>query len=59
MQILIINAHPEPQSFCSSLFNSAVATLELAGHLIQISYKPDGFNGDISSTTTNKRGRAW
>ncbi|HIJ88471.1 MAG TPA: NAD(P)H-dependent oxidoreductase [Desulfuromonadales bacterium] len=37
MKILIINAHPEPQSFCSSLFHSAVTTLELADHQIQTS----------------------
>ena len=37
MKILIINAHPEPQSFCSSLFQSAVTTLELTGHQVQSS----------------------
>jgi NAD(P)H dehydrogenase (quinone) len=37
MKILVINAHPEPQSFCSSLFHSAVAALERNGHQIQTS----------------------
>ncbi|MEI6207490.1 MAG: NAD(P)H-dependent oxidoreductase [Desulfuromonadales bacterium] len=56
MKILIINAHPEPQSFCSSLFNSAVATLELAGHQIQSSdlYKMgfDSISGRRNYTST-------
>lgn len=37
MNILIVNAHPEPQSFCSSLFNTALATLGDIGHQVKAS----------------------
>ncbi len=37
MKILIVNAHPEPQSFSSSLFQAAVVTLERDGHQVQTS----------------------
>ena len=37
MKVLVVHAHPEPQSFCSSLFSSAVATLEADGHEVQVS----------------------
>ena len=37
MNILIIHAHPEPQSFCSAMKDLAVATLQQAGHSVQVS----------------------
>lgn len=37
MNILIVHAHPEPQSFCSAMKDLAVATLGDAGHSVQVS----------------------
>lgn len=37
MNILIVFAHPEPQSFNGALLRTAVATLEAAGHAVQVS----------------------
>jgi NAD(P)H dehydrogenase (quinone) len=37
MNILIVHAHPEPQSFCSAMKNLAVTTLQQAGHRVQVS----------------------
>jgi len=37
MNILIVHAHPEPQSFCSALFTAAVDTLSTGGHDVQTS----------------------
>lgn len=37
MKILIIYAHPEPQSMNGAMFNSAIDTLTKAGHEVQIS----------------------
>jgi putative NADPH-quinone reductase len=37
MKILIIYAHPEPQSMNSAMFNSAIDTLTKAGHEVKIS----------------------
>lgn len=37
MNILIVHAHPEPQSFCSAMKDLAVATLQQAGHRVQVS----------------------
>lgn len=37
MNILIVHAHPEPQSFCSAMKDLAVATLQQAGHSVQVS----------------------
>ncbi|MBB1518716.1 NAD(P)H-dependent oxidoreductase [Aquipseudomonas guryensis] len=37
MNTLIIHAHPEPQSFCSAMKDLAVATLQQAGHSVQVS----------------------
>lgn len=37
MNILIVNAHPEVQSFCSSLFFTAEAALKEGGHHIETS----------------------
>lgn len=37
MNILIVHAHPEPQSFCTAMKDLAVSTLEQAGHQVQVS----------------------
>ncbi|MDF2189161.1 NAD(P)H-dependent oxidoreductase [Paraflavitalea sp. CAU 1676] len=37
MKVLIILAHPEPQSMNSALFNTAVETLRAAGHTVKTS----------------------
>ncbi len=37
MHILIVHAHPEPSSFTSALKNTAVQTLEAAGHTVEVS----------------------
>jgi len=37
MNILIVHAHPEPQSFCTAMKDLAVATLQGAGHQVQVS----------------------
>ena len=37
MQVLIVHAHPEPQSFCSAMKDLAVATLQQAGHSVRVS----------------------
>ncbi|WP_394559921.1 NAD(P)H-dependent oxidoreductase [Aquipseudomonas alcaligenes] len=37
MNILIVHAHPEPQSFCAAMKDLAVTTLEGAGHQVQVS----------------------
>ena len=37
MNTQIVHAHPEPQSFCTAMKDLAVATLEGAGHAVQVS----------------------
>jgi putative NADPH-quinone reductase len=37
MNILLVFAHPEPQSFNGALLRTAIATLETAGHQVQVS----------------------
>ncbi len=37
MNVLIVHAHPEPQSFCSAMKDLALATLSGAGHAVQCS----------------------
>jgi NAD(P)H dehydrogenase (quinone) len=37
MNILIVHAHPEPQSFCTAMKDLAVSTFEGAGHTVQVS----------------------
>ncbi len=37
MNILIVHAHPEPQSFTTALKNTAKQTLEKLGHSVEIS----------------------
>ena len=37
MNILLVFAHPEPQSFNGAMLRTAVATLEAAGHAVQVS----------------------
>lgn len=37
MRVLIVYAHPEPQSFNGALFETAIETLEAAGHTVMTS----------------------
>jgi len=37
MKVLIVHAHPEPQSFTAALRDRAVATLEGLGHAVKVS----------------------
>ncbi|RTL47482.1 MAG: flavodoxin family protein [Rhodocyclaceae bacterium] len=37
MNVLIVHAHPEPQSFCAALKDAAVETLASQGHQVQVS----------------------
>jgi len=37
MNVFIVHAHPEPQSFCSALTRTAWETLEASGHKVEIS----------------------
>jgi NAD(P)H dehydrogenase (quinone) len=37
MKVLIVHAHPEPQSFTAALRDQAIATLEAQGHEVQVS----------------------
>ncbi|MGI4823029.1 MAG: NAD(P)H-dependent oxidoreductase [Janthinobacterium lividum] len=37
MNILLVFAHPEPQSFNGALLRTAITTLEAAGHYVQVS----------------------
>ena len=37
MKVLIVHAHPEPQSFTAALRDQAVSTLEAQGHQVQVS----------------------
>ena len=37
MNILLVFAHPEPQSFNGAMLRTAIATLETAGHQVQVS----------------------
>ena len=37
MKVLIVHAHPEPQSFTAALRDQAVATLQAQGHEVQVS----------------------
>ncbi|WP_226475753.1 NAD(P)H-dependent oxidoreductase [Pseudomonas sp. MWU16-30323] len=37
MKVLIVHAHPEPQSFTAALRDQAIATLQAQGHEVQVS----------------------
>lgn len=37
MNVLLLHAHPEPQSFCAALKDQAVRTLEAEGHDVKVS----------------------
>lgn len=37
MKIFIVHAHPEPQSFCTAMKDTAVETLQSLGHEVQVS----------------------
>lgn len=54
MKVLIVHAHPEPQSFGSALRDRAVQTLRHAGHAVQVSdlyamgFEPVARSGDFT-----------
>ena len=37
MNILIVHAHPEVQSFCTAMKDLAITTLQQSGHHVQVS----------------------
>lgn len=37
MNVLIVHAHPQPQSFTAALRDQAVQTLQAQGHAVQVS----------------------
>ena len=55
MKIFIVHAHPEPQSFCTALKDTAVETLQAQGHEVQVSdlyamhWNPVASSADFSS----------
>ncbi|NWC87390.1 NAD(P)H-dependent oxidoreductase [Pseudomonas reactans] len=55
MKVLIVHAHPEPQSFTAALRDQAVATLEGQGHEVKVSdlyamqWNPVASSADFSS----------
>ncbi|REH36765.1 NAD(P)H dehydrogenase (quinone) [Paraperlucidibaca baekdonensis] len=59
MNILIVHAHPEPQSFTSALKDAAVADLSAAGHSVVVSdLYAMGFNPVASAADFGSRGDA-
>src|SRR3954452_25571586 len=36
MQVLLVNCHPRPESFCAALRDAAVLALETAGHSVEV-----------------------
>lgn len=55
MKVLIVHAHPEPNSFTAALRDQAVTTLEAQGHEVQVSdlyamnWNPVASSQDFSS----------
>lgn len=55
MNVLIVHAHPEPQSFCTAMKSAAVTVLEGQGHAVQVSdlyamnFNPVASTDDFSS----------
>ncbi|MDM1757933.1 MULTISPECIES: NAD(P)H-dependent oxidoreductase [Acinetobacter] len=59
MNILIIHAHPEPQSFCTALKNTAIEELQKQGHQIEVSdLYAMNFNPVASAADFAERGNA-
>jgi NAD(P)H dehydrogenase (quinone) len=56
MNVLIVHAHPEPQSFCASMCSTAVEVLQAQGHTVVVSdlYK-QGFNPVASAADFGTR----
>jgi NAD(P)H dehydrogenase (quinone) len=56
MRVLIVHAHPDPQSFNAALTNAAVEQLESDGHEVQVSDLYDmGWNAVISESDFETR----
>ncbi|MFJ3054974.1 NAD(P)H-dependent oxidoreductase [Herbaspirillum sp. NPDC087042] len=56
MKILIVHAHPEPQSFCAALCREAQLVLEAQGHEVQISdLYENGFQPVASAVDFSRR----
>ncbi|MFY9183674.1 MAG: NAD(P)H-dependent oxidoreductase [Limnohabitans sp.] len=56
MNVLIVHAHPEPQSFCTALKSTAVQELTAMGHRVQVSDLYDmGFNPVASAADFSDR----
>jgi len=51
MRVLIVLAHPEPQSYNGALFDTAIATLEAAGHSVSTS---DLYRMDFDPVSSRK-----
>ena len=59
MNVFIVHAHPEPQSFCTALCNTAAAHLQTIGHEIRISDLYEmGFNPVASAAEFRQRKNA-
>jgi NAD(P)H dehydrogenase (quinone) len=58
MKVLVVHAHPEPQSFCTSLFRSAVESLTAASHQVRTSdLYAMGFDPVAKAVDFNSRAR--
>jgi NAD(P)H dehydrogenase (quinone) len=56
MNVFIVHAHPEPQSFCSALRWAATETLRAQGHEVRVSdLYADGFNPVASAADFGER----
>lgn len=61
MNVLIVHAHPEPTSFTAALKDTAVRTLEAAGHHVEVSdlykenFNPVGGRHDFSTVADSSR----
>jgi len=56
MNVLIVHAHPEPQSFCSSMRHVATETLQAQGHTVVVSdLYAQGFNPVASAADFGTR----
>ena len=56
MNVLIVHAHPEPQSFCTALKSTAVQELKALGHQVQVSDLYNmGFNPVASAADFSDR----
>ena len=60
MKVLIVHAHPEPQSFNAALTGAAAAALHEAGHEVETAGKPmTSFSPDPESLIACTGAAAW